>query len=98
LTVPILCLRIFGEDNYGTGGGVKLTYQDLVIEIKRLSPHEQDALLHLLRKLVNDSFDHQAGRATSLARVRGMLKPEGLIPNDEDLTEDYTRYLIKKYI
>jgi hypothetical protein len=34
---------------------------------------------------------------TSLERVRGMLKPDGPMPTDADLTDDYTDYLTRKY-
>jgi hypothetical protein len=34
---------------------------------------------------------------SSLERVRGLLRPEGEMPTDEDLADDYTRYLIEKY-
>ncbi len=30
--------------------------------------------------------------------VRGMLKPDGQMPTDEDLKQDYTDYLIRKYL
>ncbi len=75
-----------------------MTYQDLIIEIKQLSPDEQNSLLQFLIQLMQESLSQHARRTNSLARVRGMLKPEGLPPTDDELAEDYTRYLIEKYV
>ncbi|MBE7550782.1 MAG: hypothetical protein HS126_06865 [Anaerolineales bacterium] len=74
-----------------------MTYQELVSEIKQLPSSEQQDLLQLLITLVTESANQQPLLGSSVMRVRGMLKPDSPLPTDEDLVEDYTRYLIEKY-
>jgi hypothetical protein len=77
-----------------------MTYREIAVEIERLPLDEQLALLEVLtrslRKMLTQSDAKEPGK--SLALVRGMLKPDGPMPTDEELEQDYTDYLIKKYL
>jgi hypothetical protein len=77
-----------------------MTYHDVAVEIERLPLNEQLALLEVLtrslRKTLTQSDAKKSGK--SLKLVRGMLKPDGPMPTDEELKEDYTNYLIRKYL
>ena len=77
-----------------------MTYHDMAVEIERLPLNEQLALLEVLtrslRKTLTQSDAKKSGN--SLKLVRGMLKPDGPMPTDEELKEDYTNYLIRKYL
>jgi hypothetical protein len=72
----------------------------MAVEIERLPLNEQlallEALTRALRKTLTQSGTKEPGRAPKL--VRGMLKPDGPMPTDEELKQDYTDYLIKKYL
>jgi len=80
--------------------GVTMTYREMAVEIERLPLDEQLALLEVLsrslRKTLTQSNTRKSGK--SLKLVRGMLKPDGPMPTDEELKEDYTDYLIRKYL
>ena len=77
-----------------------MTYREMAVEIERLPLNEQLALLEALtrslRKALTQSDTKEPGK--SLKLVRGMLKPDGPMPTDEELKQDYTDYLIRKYL
>lgn len=77
-----------------------MTYREMAAEIERLPLDEQLALLEsltrALRKTLTQSSTQEPDQ--SLVLVRGMLKPDGPMPTDEELKQDYTDYLIKKYL
>ena len=77
-----------------------MTYHDMAVEIERLPLNEQLALLEVLtrslRKTLTQSDAKKSGK--SLKLVCGMRKPDGPMPTDEELKEDYTNYLIRKYL
>jgi hypothetical protein len=70
-----------------------MTYQELVTEIENLPLAEQLSLMETLARLISRP------PASSLERVRGLLKPAPgeSMPTDAELAEDYTDYLLKKY-
>lgn len=74
-----------------------MTYQELVVSAKKLSPEQRLALMTELAQSLQMEMSMQRERPSSLARVRGMLKVEGGTPTDEELTNDYADYLIKKH-
>ena len=62
---------------------------ELVTTVTQLSFEQRLALLALLaRSLRTDALVRET-RAPSLARVRGMIKPDGLLPSDEELRDDW---------
>jgi hypothetical protein len=72
-----------------------MTYADLLEEIEQLSREERQALLtHLMLSLQEEEGGARAG---SLLPLRGCLRPEGSLPKDEELRDDYTEYLTGKY-
>jgi hypothetical protein len=75
-----------------------MTYREIVAEIERLPEVEQQALLLWLVKhaRIETRRDRRAGPPAKL--VRGMLKPEGPVPTDKELHDDYVEYLIRKYV
>jgi hypothetical protein len=74
-----------------------MTYQELVTTIKKLSPEQRLSLLELLAQTLRADIHPGTPRSSSLARVRGMLKVDGQLPTDEELSDDYADYLTKKY-
>jgi hypothetical protein len=76
-----------------------MTYREIVAEIERLPQAEQKALLLWLVKHARIETRRSDRRSAPPAKlVRGMLKPEGLVPTDKELHDDYVEYLIRKYV
>lgn len=74
-----------------------MTYQELVKTIQALPVAERLSLLEVLALSLQADIQGEEASDSSLAQVRGMLKPEGPPPTDEEVEEDYTNYLIEKY-
>lgn len=76
-----------------------MTYQELVTEIERLPLAEQLSLMETLIRFVGRHATASTDTASSLERVRGMLKPgpDDVMPTDVELNDDYADYLIRKY-
>jgi hypothetical protein len=88
-----------------------MTYKELVTEVAGLSLAEQRALLQELSYMVNQKASARLEQISPADKVRGMTKPDGPAllamqgilqtdgpsPTDEELREEYTNYLIKKY-
>ena len=74
-----------------------MTYQELVVTIKNLPLEQRLALIEVVAQSLRADMTVQGERLSSLARVRGMLTGEEEQPSDDELTDDYTDYLIKKY-
>ena len=72
-------------------------YTEVVNKVKRMSQAEKLALLRLLA----DSLDQEVPktkRKHTLNSLYGALRPkDGRIPTDDELKQDYTNYLAKKY-
>lgn len=76
-----------------------MTYREIVAEIERLPQAEQQALLLWLVKRARIEAAPRSRRSAPPATlVRGMLKPEGPVPTDKELHDDYVEYLIRKYV
>lgn len=77
-----------------------MIYQELVTEIRDLPLVEQLSLMETLSQFISRRLVKSTPTAaSSLTRVRGMLKPaaNAPIPTDTELADDYTDYLMKKY-
>lgn len=74
-----------------------MTVQEVITEIRRLSFEDQLELLRLLNESLQSEQKIKQSRSTTLNRVRGMLKPDGLLPDDEALREAYVEHLMEKY-
>jgi hypothetical protein len=74
-----------------------MTIQDLLFEIKALSVFEQLLLLESLSRMVREQWSVQPRSGSALSRVRGLLKPEGQMPTDEDLAMIHDEHLMEKY-
>jgi hypothetical protein len=68
-----------------------MTYREIVAEIERLPQAEQQALLLWLVKHARIEVSPRSRRSAPPAvLVRGMLKPEGPLPTDDEIREEYT--------
>ena len=87
-----------------------MTYTEVMAQVRQLSPAERIMLVEAIMRWMREEFDQLETRDRAEGRrkrlqaippaelVRGMLKPEGPSPTDEEIREDYTNYLIRKYL
>lgn len=72
--------------------------EDLLNAIRALPLTEQRALLAELTAAVNRETHAVKNRVpVSVSEVRGIAKPNGQPPTDEEIADGYADYLIKKY-
>jgi hypothetical protein len=72
-----------------------LSYTDLLAEIKLLPTDEKFLLLEAITKFLRE--ETTAKNTDWVKRLHGIAKPEGRMPTDEELKEDYINYLEEKY-
>jgi len=72
--------------------------EDLLDTIRALPVADKQALLDLLTADLNRET-HSAGERVPIpvGEVRGIAKPHGQPPTDEEIADGYTDYLIEKY-
>lgn len=75
-----------------------MLYQELVEEIKRLSLEDRLLLLELISRSVREEMQPERSQGDSFLRFRGILRPEGPLPSENELADDHTRYLLEKYV
>jgi len=75
-----------------------MTYREIVTEIERLPQAEQRTLLEWLSQRIQPRPRRAKDEIPPATLVRGMLKPEGQMPTDQELHDDYVEYLIRKYV
>lgn len=74
-----------------------MTRQQLLSEIGRLTLAERVELLEVISRSVREELQPRTPRRGSVMDLRGIAKPDGPPPSDEELKEDYVRYLAEKY-
>jgi hypothetical protein len=74
-----------------------ITYQDVIVAVRQMPNEERLTLMEELVHLLATEWQPARTGESSLARVRGMLKPAGSVPSEHQLREAYTAYLIEKY-
>jgi eukaryotic-like serine/threonine-protein kinase len=99
-------LRTASKDSQVSEGGVvaespgperqPVTYAELIKAIIKLPVKEREAVRDAISKSVEDEQLKPKKRSLS-QRLYGIAKPDGPIPSDLELKEDYVRYLTEKY-
>jgi hypothetical protein len=74
-----------------------MTQEQLIDEIRRLPLERRVELLELISRSVREETRPPGGRESLVERLRGIAKPDGEPPTDEEIKEDYARYLSEKY-
>jgi len=74
-----------------------MTREELLSEIERLPLAERVELLEVITRSVREEIQPRARREGTVGRLRGIAKPDGDVPSDEELKEDYVSYLTEKY-
>jgi hypothetical protein len=75
-----------------------MTYREVVAGIERLPQAEQQALLLRLVKHAHIETRRSTRPAPLASAPRGIARPTGKMPTDEEIRDDYTNYLIEKYL
>lgn len=74
-----------------------MTQKQLLEEIRQLPLEEKMELLEAISRSVREELRPRARKESAVRRLRGIAKPDGPPPSDEEIKEDYTRYLTEKY-
>ncbi|OLE54320.1 MAG: hypothetical protein AUG51_08600 [Acidobacteria bacterium 13_1_20CM_3_53_8] len=74
-----------------------MTREQLIEEIRQLPLEQKVALLEAISRSVQEEMRLRERRGAAVNRLRGIAKPDGPPPSDEELKEDYIDYLTKKY-
>jgi hypothetical protein len=74
-----------------------MTQEQLIDEIRRLPVERRVELLELIARDVREEIRPRDGRESLVERLRGIAKPDGVPPTDEEIKDDYARYLTEKY-
>jgi hypothetical protein len=74
-----------------------MTYREVVAEVERLPQAEQQALLFWLVKHARIETRRGNRPVPPASALRGIARPTGKMPTDDEIREDYTHYLSEKY-
>ena len=74
-----------------------MTQEELIKEIDQLPLDQQVELLETISRSVREKLQTRQERTSISSRLYGIAKPDGPMPSDEELKEDYIRYLTEKY-
>lgn len=74
-----------------------ISYQDVLVAVRQMPNEKRLSLMEELLHLMAAEWQPARNGESSLARVRGMLKPAGPTPSEHQLRDAYTDYLIEKY-
>jgi hypothetical protein len=76
---------------------MSMTHKQLIEEIRQLPIEQRKELLEVLSRSLRDEAPSPEDRVGIVERLRGIAKTDGPAPTDDDLKEDYVRYLTEKY-
>ena len=74
-----------------------MTPEELIKEIDQLPLDQQVELLESISRSVQAKLRGREDRIAAFNHLRGIAKPDGPLPSDEEIKEDYIRYLEEKY-
>lgn len=74
-----------------------MTKEEIVKEILQLPVAEREAMVEDIRRSIREDIQPLETRASIVDQLYGIAKPDGPMPSDEELKEDYIRYLTEKY-
>jgi hypothetical protein len=86
-----------------------MTYAEVVTQVRQLSPAERILLVETIMRWMREEFtqleiqDRAEARRRRLQAIppasalRGIAKPKGPMPTDQEIKDDYINYLERKY-
>ncbi len=76
-----------------------MTDKEILLEFQRMSLEKQLELLEALTHVIRENAESvKEDDGTPPRLERGMLRPDGPLPAEAELGQDYTSYLIRKYL
>ncbi len=77
-------------------------YREVVSAAKRLPLDEQlqlvEELVRGMRQTAARPVSREGGQVKPFSELRGALKPEGPLPTDDEVEDEYVKHLIEKYL
>ena len=74
-----------------------MTHEEIIKEIKELPLSGRLMVLDAISQSVREEEQPPSDRVSVADQLWGIAKPDGQLPTDEQLKEDYIRYLTEKY-
>lgn len=74
-----------------------MTHEELIKEIMQLPLEQRMELVETISRSVREEMRPREQKESIVSRLRGIAKFDGPPPTDEDIKEDYIRYLTEKY-
>ena len=74
-----------------------MTHEELIKEIMQLPLEQRMELLETISRSLREEMRPREQKESIVSRLRGIAKFDGPPPTDEEIKEDYTRYLMEKY-
>ena len=73
-----------------------MTREEIVKEARQLPVAEREAVVEELTRSIREEIQPRP-RVSIVDQLYGIAKPDDPMPSDEELKEDYIRYLTEKY-
>ena len=74
-----------------------MTREEIVKEARQLPVAEREAVVEEITRSIREETQSLETRLSIVDRLYRIAKPDGPMPSDEELKEDYIRYLSEKY-
>ncbi|HEV7374363.1 MAG TPA: hypothetical protein VGN95_06590 [Pyrinomonadaceae bacterium] len=74
-----------------------MTREELIKEIMQLPLEQRMEILETISRSLREEMRPREQKESIVSRLRGIAKFDGPPPTDEEIKEDYTRYLTEKY-
>jgi hypothetical protein len=74
-----------------------MTHEELIREIMQLPLEQRMEILETISRSLREEMRPREQKESIVSRLRGIAKFDGPPPTDEEVKEDYTRYLTEKY-
>jgi hypothetical protein len=74
-----------------------MTREEIVKEARQLPVAEREAVVDEIKRSIREEIEPRRRRVSIVDELYGIAKPNGPMPSDDELKEDYVRYLTEKY-
>lgn len=73
-----------------------MTLREILEHIDELTVDERLTLIEAATRSLQSELQPLARAGSPVSRLRGLLRPDGPLPSDEEIRDEYTRHLIEK--
>jgi hypothetical protein len=74
-----------------------MTKEEIIAGIEQLPADERKEIFEFLRHSFNETLEQPKPRGLPVEKMFGSLRPDGPLPTDEEIRQDYLDYLESKY-